>query len=169
MNVLREIFAWLTSQSLAAYLVRGVLGIGLVTAARSSVRVSPVSATAISRFCQSWNEHCQPFSWTKPADEILGLVIVAVRIERRHLVVSRKRHRQEELRPLFADAESVRDARADDDHCHGRSVAHPDVRPLGGIRIDVTLVDVVHDVRRRRIHRSRVGRHEGRQETCGDD
>lgn len=32
MNVLRESFAWLTSQSLAAYLVRGVLGIGLVTA-----------------------------------------------------------------------------------------------------------------------------------------
>ena len=28
--------------------------------------------TAISRFCQSWNEHCQPFSWTKPADEILA-------------------------------------------------------------------------------------------------
>ena len=28
--------------------------------------------TAISRFCQSWNEHCQPFSWTKPADQILA-------------------------------------------------------------------------------------------------
>jgi len=28
--------------------------------------------TAISRFCQSWNEHCQPFSWTKPAHEILA-------------------------------------------------------------------------------------------------
>ncbi len=27
---------------------------------------------AISRFCQSWNEHCQPFSWTKPATEILA-------------------------------------------------------------------------------------------------
>ena len=27
---------------------------------------------AISRFCQSWNEHCRPFSWTKPADEILA-------------------------------------------------------------------------------------------------
>jgi hypothetical protein len=27
---------------------------------------------AISRFCQSWNEHCQPFSWTKPAAEILA-------------------------------------------------------------------------------------------------
>jgi transposase len=27
---------------------------------------------AIGRFCQSWNEHCQPFSWTKPADEILA-------------------------------------------------------------------------------------------------
>jgi transposase len=26
---------------------------------------------AIGRFCQSWNEHCQPFSWTKPADQIL--------------------------------------------------------------------------------------------------
>jgi transposase len=29
-------------------------------------------STAISRFCQSWNEHCQPFSWTKPADQILA-------------------------------------------------------------------------------------------------
>jgi transposase len=27
---------------------------------------------AIGRFCQSWNEHCQPFSWTKPADHILA-------------------------------------------------------------------------------------------------
>jgi transposase len=27
---------------------------------------------AISRFCAAWNEHCQPFSWTKPADEILA-------------------------------------------------------------------------------------------------
>jgi transposase len=27
---------------------------------------------AIDRFCQTWNEHCQPFSWTKPADEILA-------------------------------------------------------------------------------------------------
>jgi transposase len=26
----------------------------------------------ISRFCAAWNEHCQPFSWTKPADEILA-------------------------------------------------------------------------------------------------
>jgi len=28
--------------------------------------------TAISRFCAAWNERCQPFSWTKPADEILA-------------------------------------------------------------------------------------------------
>ena len=27
---------------------------------------------AIGRFCQSWNEHCQPFSWTKPTDQILA-------------------------------------------------------------------------------------------------
>ena len=27
---------------------------------------------AIDRFCQTWNEHCQPFSWTKPAEEILA-------------------------------------------------------------------------------------------------
>jgi transposase len=27
---------------------------------------------AIGRFCQSWNEHCQPFPWTKPADQILA-------------------------------------------------------------------------------------------------
>jgi transposase len=26
---------------------------------------------AIGRFCQSWNKHCQPFTWTKPAGEIL--------------------------------------------------------------------------------------------------
>jgi transposase len=26
---------------------------------------------AIARFCAAWNEHCQPFSWTKPADIIL--------------------------------------------------------------------------------------------------
>jgi transposase len=25
--------------------------------------------TAISRFCTAWNERCQPFAWTKPADE----------------------------------------------------------------------------------------------------
>jgi hypothetical protein len=28
--------------------------------------------TLISRFCTAWNERCQPFSWTKPADEILS-------------------------------------------------------------------------------------------------
>ena len=28
--------------------------------------------TAITRFCAAWNEHCQPFAWTKPADEILA-------------------------------------------------------------------------------------------------
>ena len=28
--------------------------------------------TAISRFCAAWNERCQPFAWTKPADEILA-------------------------------------------------------------------------------------------------
>jgi transposase len=28
--------------------------------------------TAISRFCAAWNQHCQPFAWTKPADEILA-------------------------------------------------------------------------------------------------
>jgi hypothetical protein len=27
---------------------------------------------AIGRFCQSWNQHCQPLSWTKPADQILA-------------------------------------------------------------------------------------------------
>ena len=27
--------------------------------------------TAISRFCAAWNQRCQPFSWNKPADEIL--------------------------------------------------------------------------------------------------
>jgi hypothetical protein len=27
--------------------------------------------TAISHFCAAWNQHCQPFSWTKSADEIL--------------------------------------------------------------------------------------------------
>src|SRR3954462_4795421 len=28
--------------------------------------------TAISRFCAAWNQHCQPFAWPKPADEILA-------------------------------------------------------------------------------------------------
>ncbi len=28
--------------------------------------------TAITRFCTAWNECCQPFAWTKPADEILA-------------------------------------------------------------------------------------------------
>jgi transposase len=27
---------------------------------------------AISRFCTAWNERCQQFSWTQPADEILS-------------------------------------------------------------------------------------------------
>lgn len=27
---------------------------------------------AIDRFCAAWNQHCQPFAWTKPADEILA-------------------------------------------------------------------------------------------------
>jgi hypothetical protein len=26
----------------------------------------------IGRFCRSWNQHCQPSTWTKPADEILA-------------------------------------------------------------------------------------------------
>jgi transposase len=28
--------------------------------------------TAIGRFCAAWNQHCQPFAWTKPADDILA-------------------------------------------------------------------------------------------------
>jgi transposase len=28
--------------------------------------------TAIARFCESWNQRCQPFRWTKDADQILG-------------------------------------------------------------------------------------------------
>jgi transposase len=27
---------------------------------------------AIGRFCAAWNQHCQPFVWTKPANEILA-------------------------------------------------------------------------------------------------
>jgi hypothetical protein len=27
---------------------------------------------AIGRFCAAWNQHCQPFAWTKPANEILA-------------------------------------------------------------------------------------------------
>lgn len=27
---------------------------------------------AIDRFCRSWNEHCQLFTWTRSADEILA-------------------------------------------------------------------------------------------------
>ena len=28
--------------------------------------------TAIRRFCDGWNQRCQPFSWTKDADQILA-------------------------------------------------------------------------------------------------
>jgi transposase len=28
--------------------------------------------TAIGRFCAAWNQHCQPFAWAKPADQILA-------------------------------------------------------------------------------------------------
>jgi hypothetical protein len=27
---------------------------------------------AIGRFCAGWNRRCEPFTWTKPADEILA-------------------------------------------------------------------------------------------------
>jgi hypothetical protein len=27
--------------------------------------------TAIRRFCDGWNQRCQPFTWTKDADQIL--------------------------------------------------------------------------------------------------
>ena len=27
---------------------------------------------AIGRFCAGWNQHCQPFAWTKPAGPILA-------------------------------------------------------------------------------------------------
>jgi hypothetical protein len=29
-------------------------------------------ATTIGRFCRSWNKHCQPFAWTRAADEVLA-------------------------------------------------------------------------------------------------
>jgi hypothetical protein len=29
---------------------------------------------AIGRFCAGWNQHCQPFTWTKDADQILAKV-----------------------------------------------------------------------------------------------
>jgi transposase len=35
------------------------------------VSVTDLTA-AISRFCAAWNQHCQPFAWTKHADEILA-------------------------------------------------------------------------------------------------
>jgi hypothetical protein len=28
--------------------------------------------TAIRRFCDAWNQRCQPFTWTKDADQILA-------------------------------------------------------------------------------------------------
>ena len=28
--------------------------------------------TAIRRFCDGWNQRCQPFTWTKDADQILA-------------------------------------------------------------------------------------------------
>jgi len=27
---------------------------------------------AIGRFCDGWNQRCQPFTWTKDADQLLG-------------------------------------------------------------------------------------------------
>jgi hypothetical protein len=27
---------------------------------------------AIGRFCDGWNQRCEPFTWTKPADEVLA-------------------------------------------------------------------------------------------------
>jgi hypothetical protein len=27
---------------------------------------------AIGRFCDGWNQRCEPFTWSKPADEILA-------------------------------------------------------------------------------------------------
>jgi transposase len=32
----------------------------------------PDLIAAIGRFCVAWNQHCQPFAWTKPANEILA-------------------------------------------------------------------------------------------------
>jgi hypothetical protein len=29
---------------------------------------------AIGRFCEGWNQRCQPFTWTKDADQILAKV-----------------------------------------------------------------------------------------------
>jgi hypothetical protein len=29
-------------------------------------------AAAIGWFCTTWNEHCERFAWTKPADQVLA-------------------------------------------------------------------------------------------------
>ena len=38
---------------------------------RGTFRSVPDLIAAIRRFIDGWNERCQPFSWTKTADEIL--------------------------------------------------------------------------------------------------
>ena len=55
-----------------------------------------------------------------------------------------------------------------DDNDHKRcQVAEPDVGAWAGVRVDKPLVDVVHEIWRRRIYRGSKVRHEGRQQ-AGD-
>jgi len=51
---------------------RGLDGQGELMAGQRGGGSPPPLDHAIGRFCQGWNERCQPFTWTKPADEILA-------------------------------------------------------------------------------------------------
>jgi hypothetical protein len=56
MNLVEVFFAIITRQAIR----------------RGSFRSVRDLTDAIRRFIDAWNEHCQPFVWTKTADEILA-------------------------------------------------------------------------------------------------
>jgi hypothetical protein len=48
--------------------------VGVVSGHVVVIGVDRVTA-AIRRFIDGWNDRCEPFTWTKPADEILARAI----------------------------------------------------------------------------------------------
>ena len=48
--------------------------VGVVSGHVVVIGVDGVTA-AIRRFTGGWNDRCEPFTWTKPADEILAKAI----------------------------------------------------------------------------------------------
>jgi hypothetical protein len=39
---------------------------------------------AIRRFIDAWNDRCEPFIWTKPADEIIAKAVRPTKSNTRH-------------------------------------------------------------------------------------